>query len=129
MNKTILGILSTTALIPVLGIPLTLQFQLAGTLCTFFIAGLVGGYLAALDRLSRLRGFATGILGSVIYLALGIGVVSLIITYSLEDIDILRYIGNYTLWLFIASPINLIPLIVMLAGLGGTIGVVVVERR
>lgn len=129
MNKTALGILLTTALIPTLGIPLSLYFQLAGTFVTFFLSGFIGGYLAGLDKLSRLRGFATGVLGSVLYLVAGIGIVLLIITYSLEDIDLLRYIGNYTLWLFVASSMNIIPLVVLLAGLGGTIGVVVVERK
>jgi len=129
VNKTVLGILLTTALIPTLGIPLTLHFQLVGTLFTFFLSGLIGGYLAGLDKLSRLRGFVTGILGSVLYLVAGICIVLLIITYSLEDVDLLRYLGNYTLWLFVASPMNIIPLVVLLAGLGGTIGVVVVERK
>lgn len=129
MNKTIWGILSTVVLIPTLGIPLTLHLQIAGTFFTFLISGFIGGYIAGHDKLSRLRGFVTGILGSVFYLIFGIGIVFLIITYSLEDIDLLRYVGNYTLWMFIASPINIIPLIILLAGLGGTIGVIVVERK
>lgn len=126
LPKTLLGMLVTALLIPAIGIPLTLVFQLMGTFITFLIAGVVGGYVVSLNRF---KGFLAGAVGSLLYIVFGMIIVVAIITFSLESVDLMRYIANYTLWLLIASPVNIVPLIVLISGLGGVFGQIIKEKQ
>jgi len=47
---------------------------------------------------------------------------------TLLQFSALHYLGSYVLWLSFATPVNLFPIVVTVAGLGGVFGTVVASR-
>ena len=126
MLRVLLGILVTAVMAMTTGIVLTLILQLTGTFIAFLISGIIGGYLAGFDRF---RGFVAGLLGSIATILIGLMIIVAMVTFSLEGIDLVRYIANYTIWLILAPAFNILPIIISLAGLGGIFGQIIKEKR
>lgn len=95
-----------------LAIPLTLRFQLPGSLLGFFLTGFVGGYLAGP---SRSRGLYVGVVGSTFACLIGIVFLVAVMSQTLQQSDTVMYYVSYVLWLSLAAPVNL-----FISLLGGT---------
>lgn len=126
MLRVLLGILVTAVMAMTTGIILTLILQLTGTFIAFLVSGVIGGYLAGFDRF---RGFVAGLLGSIATIIIGLIIIVIMVSFSLESVDLIRYMANYTIWLILAPSFNILPIIVSLAGLGGIFGQIIKEKR
>jgi hypothetical protein len=102
-----------------LAILLTLRLQILGTLLSFFLTGLVGGYLAGP---SRSKGLYVGIVGSAATCVVGVVFLLAIVSRTLENVEELAYFASYALWLSLAAPVNLFFVVIPVGGLGGAFG-------
>jgi len=120
MNKRVIIGFSVTVITALpLSIFLTTHLQLFGSMLGFFVSGLVGGYLSKIDEM---KAFLIGFTGSLLACLLGIATLLAVANSPAETLEPLVYVASYVLWLNVGSPINLVPVVVMLGGIGGVTG-------
>ncbi len=118
-GRIVIGFFVTMIVVLPLSMLLTFYLQLIGTLFGFFISGFIGGCLLMTDEL---KAFIVGLTGSMLACLIGVATLLTISSAPAEPPELLLYIASYTLWLNLGSPINLIPIVVIIGGVGTIAG-------
>jgi hypothetical protein len=110
-----------------LEIPFTLWLQLLGALTVFLLGGFIGGLLLRSDK-RKGRGFGVGVAGSTIACFIETIALMVMLTDPMGKPKPVIYLANHALWLNLSTPVNLMLIGIIIAGIGGILGVSVKQR-